>query len=214
MLYLRQKESGILPNMSEIIGLYGGAFDPPHLAHVILAAEAQAQLSLPRLLWLPTPQPPHKIDHIITPLQHRLAMLRCAIAGLPGFEISNVEMSRPGPHYTIETLEILRGEYPAADFVLLIGGDSLRDFLLWRQPLHILAACRYIGVMRRPGDAIDQDALEEKLPGLGQKIRFVNAPQLDISSSDIRRRIAAREHYRHYLHPDVYTYIEKHQLYR
>ena len=200
--------------MPETIALYGGAFDPPHLAHTILAAEAQSQLALPRLLWLPTPQPPHKADRIVTPLRHRLAMLRCAIAGLPGFEISNVEMSRPGPHYTVETLKILREQNPAVDFALLIGGDSLRDFLLWRQPLDILAACRTIGVMRRPGDAIHLDALEEKLPGLSQKVRFVNAPQLDISSSDIRRRIAAGEHYRHYLHPDVYQYIEEHQLYR
>lgn len=198
----------------ETIALYGGAFDPPHIAHLILAAEAQNQLALPRLLWLPTPLPPHKIGQTITPLQHRIEMVRRSIAGLPGFEFSNVEMSRPGPHYTVETLKILRGEYPAADFVLLIGGDSLRDFLLWRQPQQIIAACRTIGVMRRPGDDIHLNALEEKLPGLSEKVRFVNAPQLEISSGEIKRRIAAGEHYRHYLHPDVYQYIEKHKLYR
>ena len=200
--------------MPETIALYGGTFDPPHIAHLILAAEAQSQLALPRLLWLPAPQPPHKIGQIITPLQHRLAMLRLAIAGLPGFEISDVEMIRPGPHYTVETLQILQGQHPAADFVLLIGGDSLRDFPFWRQPQHILAACRFIGVMRRPGDSLNLDALEEILPGLRQKVRFVNAPQLEISSSDLRRRIGAGKHYRHYLHPDVYQYIEEHQLYR
>ena len=200
--------------MPETIALYGGTFDPPHLAHLILAAEAQSQLALPRIFWLPAPQPPHKIGQHITPLQHRLAMLRLMIAGLPGFEISNVEMSRPGPHYTVETLQMLRGQHPAADFVLLIGGDSLRDFLLWRQPQQILAVCRFIGVMRRPGDSIDLDALEEKLPGVSAKLRFVNAPQLEISSGEIRRRIAAGEHYRHYLSPSVYEYIEKNRLYR
>ncbi len=200
--------------MPETIALYGGTFDPPHLAHLILAAEAQSQLALPRIFWLPAPQPPHKIGQVITPLQHRLAMLRGAIAGLPGFEISNVEMSRPGPHYTVETLQMLRGQHPAADFALLIGGDSLRDFLLWRQPQTIVAACRFIGVMRRPGDSIDLDALEEKLPGMGEKVRFVNAPQLEISSSEIRRRVAVGEHYRHYLPANVYEYIEAHRLYR
>lgn len=200
--------------MSETIALYGGTFDPPHIAHLILAAEAQNQLALPQLFWLPAPQPPHKTAHLITPLQHRLAMLQRSIVGLPGFEISDVEMSRPGPHYTIETLQILQGQYPTADFVLLIGGDSLRDFLLWRQPQAIVAACRFIGVMRRPGDAIQLDALEEKIPGLSEKVRFVNAPQLEISSGEIKRRITAGEHYRHYLPPSVYEYIEEHRLYR
>jgi nicotinate-nucleotide adenylyltransferase len=211
---LAPKESGYTATMSETIALYGGTFDPPHIAHLILAAEAQNQLALPRLLWLPAPQPPHKTGLLIMPLHHRLAMLRRAIAGLPGFEISNVEMERPGPHYTIETLEILGEKFPAADFVLLIGGDSLRDFLLWRQPHQIVAACRFIGVMRRPGDSVSLGELEEKIPGISQKVRFVNAPQLEISSGEIRRRIAAGEHYRHYLPPGVYEYIEEHKLYR
>lgn len=200
--------------MSEAIGLYGGAFDPPHFAHLILAAEAQSQLALRRILWLPTPQPPHKPDRVLTPLEDRIAMLHLVLDDLPGFEISTVEAERTGPHYTVETLAVLREQYPAADFVLLIGGDSLRDFLSWRQPADILAACRTIGVMRRLGDAIRLDVLEEKLPGLSQKVRFVNAPQLEISSAEIRRRIAAGEHYRYYLHPDVYQYIEANGLYR
>jgi nicotinate-nucleotide adenylyltransferase len=200
--------------MPETIGIYGGAFDPPHFAHLILAAEAQSQLALRRILWLPTPQPPHKPDRVLTPLKDRIAMLRLVLDNLPGFEISTVEAERPGPHYTVETLAVLREQYPATDFVLLIGGDSLRDFLSWRHPADILAACRTIGVMRRPGDAIRLDVLEEKLPGLSQKVRFVDAPQLEISSAEIRRRIAAGEHYRYYLHPDVYQYIEANRLYR
>lgn len=200
--------------MPETIGIYGGSFDPPHLAHLILAAEAQSQLGLPRILWVPSPLPPHKPDRTLTPLIHRLGMLHYLLDGLPGFEISTVETERPGPHYTVETLGVLREQFPAVDFALLIGGDSLRDFLLWRQPADILAACRLLGVMRRPGDVIQMEMLEEKLPGIGEKVRFVDAPQLDISSAEIRRRIAAGEHYRHYLHPAVYEYIETHRLYR
>ena len=205
---------GYTLEMPETIGLYGGAFDPPHIGHLILAAEAQAQLGLSRLLWMLTPQPPQKPNRPITPAHHRLEMLRRALAGLPGFEISTLEMERPGPHYTIETLEILRSQRPAADFVLLIGGDSLRDLPTWHRPLDILAACRFVGVMRRPGDSIQMDALEGRLPGLRERARFVDAPQLEISSSFIRSRVAAGGHYRYYLNPAVYEYIEQNNLYR
>lgn len=200
--------------MPETIGIYGGTFDPPHIGHLILAAEAQAQLSLARLLWMPVPEPPHKTARPITPLHHRLEMLRRALADAPGFELSTIELQRPGPHYTVETLRELGTQFPAADFVLLIGGDSLRDFPTWHRPLDVLAACRFIGVMRRPSDSVDVNALERILPGLGEKTRFIDAPQLEISSSEIRGRIASRGHYRYYLNPEVYQYIEEHQLYR
>lgn len=200
--------------MPELIGIYGGTFDPPHLGHLILAAEGLAQLRLTRLFWILTPEPPHKTDHPITPLIHRLEMLRRNLADSPNFEISTVEMDRPGPHYTIDTLDILRSRSPSANFVLLIGGDSLRDLPRWHRPPDLLAACHTIGVMRRPGDSIRPDALESILPGLSAKTRFVDAPQLEISSSTIRQRIATGGHYRYYLHPDVYEYIETQQLYR
>ena len=200
--------------MPKTIGIYGGSFDPPHIGHLILAAEALAQLELTRLLWVLTPEPPHKTDRVLTPLHHRLEMLRRAVGNAPGFEISTVEMDRPGPHYSIETLEMLATQFPAAGFALLIGGDSLRDLPAWHRPLDLLAACRFIGVMRRPGDSIAPGALENILPGLGAKTRFVDAPQLEISSSAIRSRIANGGHYRYYLHPEVYQYIEQHKLYR
>ena len=200
--------------MIETIGLYGGSFDPPHLGHLILAAEAQAQLALSRLLWILTPDPPHKVGCVVAPASHRLEMLRRALNGLPGFEISTVEMERPGPHYTVDTLRILRDQFPQAGFAFLIGGDSLQNFHTWHRPLDILAACRFVGVMRRPGDAIDPAALDSALPGMSEKIRLIDAPQLEISSSDIRRRIASGGHYRYYLQPEVYEYIEQERLYR
>ena len=120
--------------MPETIGIFGGTFDPPHLGHLILAAEALYQLQLNRLLWVLTPEPPHKPGRPIAPLPHRLEMLQRAIAQTPGFELSSIEIDRPGPHYTIDTLEILRIQFPAADFALLIGGDSLRDLPGWHRP--------------------------------------------------------------------------------
>jgi nicotinate-nucleotide adenylyltransferase len=200
--------------MRETIGLYGGAFDPPHIGHLILAAEAQSQLGLARLLWMPTPDPPHKARRVLTPIHHRLEMLHRTLDGLPGFELSTLELERPGPHYTLDTLEILRTQSPNVDFALLIGGDSLRDFPTWHRPLDILAACRFVGVMRRPGDSIDMESLESSLPGLSQKTRFVDAPLLEISSSVIRSRVASGGHYRYYLAPPVYQYIQENNLYR
>jgi nicotinate-nucleotide adenylyltransferase len=88
----------------ERIGLFGGTFDPPHLGHLILASEAQFQLELTRLFWTLTPEPPHKQDQAITPIEHRLAMVNLAIADNPSFEISRAELDRPGPHYALDTI--------------------------------------------------------------------------------------------------------------
>jgi nicotinate-nucleotide adenylyltransferase len=200
--------------MTDSIGIFGGTFDPPHLGHLILAAEAQSQLHLARVLWVLTPQPPHKPERPISPLPHRLEMLKRAIGTAPGFEISTIEIDRPGPHYTLDTLDLLQIKSPSARLVLLIGGDSLRDLPAWNRPNELVTAVNAFGVMRRPGDDIDLQNLERTLPGLGAKVRIVEAPQLDISSSSIRQRIATGGHFRYYLSPGVYDYIQQNSLYR
>jgi nicotinate-nucleotide adenylyltransferase len=199
---------------NERIGIFGGTFDPPHLGHLILASEACAQLQLSRLLWVLTPFPPHKRNQNVTPLEHRRAMLELALADDPTFELSLVEMNRPGPHYTVDTLHLIAEENPGADLVLLIGGDSLRDLPGWHRPRELVAVCHEIGVMRRPGALTDLDALEASLPGIRSKVRFVEAPLLEIASREIRRRIAQGLPFRYYLPPAVYQYIIEHQLYK
>jgi nicotinate-nucleotide adenylyltransferase len=200
--------------MPETLGIFGGTFDPPHLGHLILAAEALHQLKLARVLWVLTPQPPHKPERAITPLRHRLEMLQSALAGAANFELSSVEMDRPGPHYTIDTLDLLQSQYPTARLILLIGGDSLRDLPVWHRADEIITAVNAFGVMRRPGDALDFSDLEKIFPSLQRKIRFVDAPQLEISSSTIRQRIAAGGHFQYYMPPQVYDYIQRNHLYR
>jgi nicotinate-nucleotide adenylyltransferase len=197
----------------ERIGLFGGTFDPPHVGHLILASEACEQLELDRVLWMLTPTPPHKLDQAITPLEHRRAMIERAIADNPSFELSTIELDRPGPHYTLDTVRLIREASPPTDVILLIGGDSLRDLPKWHWPGELVSACREIGVMRRPDDFIDLDSLEQVLPGLRDKLRFVDAPLLDIASSEIRRRRADGEPIRYYLPPSVYEYILAHHLY-
>ena len=103
---------GLSLSKSQRIGIFGGTFDPPHLGHLILAAEAQYQLELDVLLFVLTPDPPHKQGLRLTPLEDRIAMLSAAIADHEGFELSKVDIDRPGPHYTADTLKFLREQYP------------------------------------------------------------------------------------------------------
>ena len=200
--------------MPERIGIFGGTFDPPHLGHLILASEAYVQLKLTRLLWVLTPVPPHKINRPISSLDDRLAMVKLALKDERSFELSNIEIERPGPHYTLDTVRIFSKLYPNDDLILLLGGDSLRDLPTWHRPADLVAACHQIGVMRRPGDSIDMASLEKKIPGLNSKVKFVEAPLLEIASSEIRRRAARGLQFRYYLLPTVYQYIQEHNLYR
>ena len=197
----------------ERIGIFGGTFDPPHLGHLILACEIRAQLKLDRLLWVLTPTPPHKLDRTITPLQDRLAMVHLAIDDNPFFELSKVEIERKGPHYTIDTLHILQEENPNANLVYLMGGDSLHDLPSWHRPEDIVSACHEIGVMRRPGDRIDLSELDKIIPSLRAKLRYVDAPLLEIASREIRRRAAEGFPIRYYLPNAVYRYIQENKLY-
>lgn len=195
------------------IGLFGGTFDPPHLGHLILASEAQTQLELDRLLWILTPEPPHKQDQAITSVEDRLAMVQLAIADNPAFELSRIELDRPGPHYTVDTLKLIARQNPGADIVPIIGGDSLRDLPKWHEPQQLVYACHWIGVMRRPNEESDLEALERELPGLSSKVHYVDAPLLEIASREIRSRIAEGKSVRYYLPTTVYEYIHTHHLY-
>ena len=200
--------------MSERIGVFGGTFDPPHLGHLILASESRCQLRLTRLLWVLTPNSPHKIGNSISRVSDRLEMLQCAVAEEPTFELSTVEFDRPAPQYTVDTLDILKQQHSSADLILLMGTDSLRGLTTWHRPADLVAGCHEIGVMRRPGESIQLATLEAALPGLTNKVRFVEAPLLQISSREIRRRIAEGLEFRYFLPPAVYEYIQAHNLYR
>ena len=198
----------------EQIGLFGGTFDPPHLGHLILASEAYSQLGLDRLLWVLTPDPPHKQEQIITPVEHRLAMVNLAIQDNPKFELSRVELDRPGPHYTLDTVETIAEKYPGAEITPIIGGDSLRDLPTWHKPQELLYACHWVGVMRRPGEEPDLKELERELPGISSKVHYVDAPLLEIASREIRSRVAEGRPYRYYLPRPVFEYIKDHDLYK
>jgi nicotinate-nucleotide adenylyltransferase len=205
-------------NMSEKrherLGLFGGTFDPPHVGHLILASEARSQLDLTRVLWTVTPDPPHKQDQFITALEHRLAMVKLAIQENPFFELSDIELSRPGPHYTVDTIHLLAQQNPGAEIVPIIGGDSLHDLPTWHEPREIVYAAHWVGVMRRPGEEPNLRELEQELPGITSKVHYVDAPLLEIASREIRTRVADGRPYRYYVPAPVYRYINEHHLYQ
>jgi nicotinate-nucleotide adenylyltransferase len=196
------------------LGVFGGTFDPPHLGHLILAAEAQAQLSLDKVLFVLTADPPHKRRRPLTPLDTRVEMLEAAIQGQTIFEMSRIEMDRPGPHFSADTMHLLIKEYKGKKLVYLVGGDSLRDLPNWERAQEFVDACDKLGVMRRPGTRIHLDDLEEALPGLSAKLEFVDAPLLEISSSEIRERVSEGGHFRFYLPGAVFEIIRKRGLYK
>lgn len=196
------------------IGIFGGTFDPPHIGHQILAAESAAQLQLDCVLWVVTPNPPHKLGRKISDDHIRLRLVRAATAGNPLFEVSTIEFERPGPHYAVDTLVVLAQSYPGSELIYLMGGDSLRDLPTWHEPREFLQRCAGVGVMRRPGDQIDLPALEQVLPGITGQTHFVDAPLIEISASDIRQRVLTGKTYRYLVPPTVFRLIERLQLYR
>ena len=197
----------------ERIGILGGTFDPPHIGHLILAQHALDALDFSKLLFVPAADPPHKQQETKSPVEHRLAMLDCAIMNNPQFAMSRVDVDRPGPHYSVDMVRLLQADYPQAELYFIMGGDSLRDLPKWHQPQEFIRLCK-IAVMRRPQTTISADMHRETLPELAQRLTIVDAPLIDVSSSAIVARCAAGYSIR-YLVPDiVLAYIKDHQLYR
>ncbi|HEY5118661.1 MAG TPA: nicotinate-nucleotide adenylyltransferase [Anaerolineales bacterium] len=172
----------------ERLGILGGTFDPPHNGHLALAARSLRQLHLTSVVWVLTPDPPHKDLPDITAYGVRREMLETAIAGNPAFILSEVESERPGPQYMVDTISILQEQNPKAELTLLLGEDSLRDLPTWHRPGDILALCE-LAVLRRSDRKADMVALETDLPGIGARTTFLDAAPLDISSTEIRDRI-------------------------
>lgn len=188
------------------IGLFGGTFDPPHIGHLIAAQDACTALSLDRFLFIPAAVPPHKRDAGVSSQEIRLAMLKAAVAGNPAFEISETELRRTGPSYTVETLRQLATKFPDDELFLLIGVDQVRDFGTWREPDEIMKLARVVMVTRGGEDE----------PGAQSRYvtHTVNVTRIDVSSTMIRARVAAGESIR-YLVPDaVAEIIAREGLYR
>jgi nicotinate-nucleotide adenylyltransferase len=196
------------------IGIFGGTFDPPHIGHLILAEECRTQLDLDLLLWIVTDNPPHKRYVSISPIESRVILVEKAIKGNKSFVLSRVDIDRPSPHFAIDTVKILKKEYPGSELYYLMGGDSLHDLPTWNHPQDFIELCDGIGVMRRHADQVNLASLETVLPGISQKVMLVDAPILEISSKQIRQRIGENQGFRYYLRDAVYEAVLELGLYK
>jgi nicotinate-nucleotide adenylyltransferase len=196
------------------LGIFGGTFDPPHLAHLIFAQEAAFQLHLERVLWLLTPISPLKSDLEISPWEQRLELLEAALAGNQKFEVSRVDIDRPGPHFAYESMKILADQNEGVQLLYLIGEDSLRDLTKWERSDELLRYCHQVGVMRRPEVETNLEQLENNIPGIRSKIKWVESPLLEISGRMIRSRLRSGQPVRYYLPDAVHELIREKGLYK
>lgn len=190
------------------IGILGGSFNPPHVAHLIGAEVAKDALKLDTVIFIPASIPPHKQDMTLPNGDMRLRMTEAAIEGNPAFQVSGIELDRTGPSYTIDTLRELRMLYPDAQFVLLIGMDNLEIFHTWRAYDEILRMAE-LGVMVRPG----YSKVNVK-PQLLERVNFVEIPLLEISGTDIRHRVKNGLSIRSMVPEPVKRIIEEEALYK
>jgi nicotinate-nucleotide adenylyltransferase len=190
------------------IGLFGGSFNPPHIAHLIVAEVVRDQFDLSEVWWIPNATPPHKPDEELVSAEHRLAMTREIAESNPGFRVCEVEVQREGVSYTVETLRVLQDQYPDTDFALLLGSDSLDYFDAWHCPDEIAERVPLI-VYKRPG-AIESVAE----PRFANRVRYASAPIIEVSGTEIRARRRAGRSIRYLVPEAVRTYIEAHDLYR
>lgn len=196
------------------LGILGGTFDPPHVGHLWLAALAADALDLDRVLFMPAAQPPHKGGRLITHAVDRLLMTRLAIGADPAFEVCPIEMERTGPSYTIDSVTELKSAYPGAQLFLLMAADSLAQIETWREPDRLLAEVEWI-VGPRPGSALpDPSGLQERFGAGALRIHLLDGPSLDVSSSEIRRRVAAGHTIRYLVPRNVEELIIDRGLYR
>lgn len=189
------------------VGLFGGSFNPPHIAHLTVAEIARDQFGLDEVWWIPNATPPHKSDDDLAVVEHRLAMTKRAVADNPAFRLCDIEIERAGVSYTVDTIRTLQDQHPETDFGLLIGSDSLNHFENWHQPDEIAERVPLV-VYKRPG-VIEQAAA----PRFANHVHFVSAPVMEVSGTEVRARRHAGRSIR-YLVPDpVRVYIEDNGLY-
>ena len=189
------------------IGLFGGSFNPPHIAHCVVANVVRDQFGLDEVWWIPNAQPPHKPESELAPAKHRLAMTRAITEDDPGFHVSDIEIRREGISYTVDTVRALQDEHPHTRFALIIGSDSLDSFASWHKPDEIAARVPII-VYKRPGPIESVAA-----PRFANNVRFVSAPVMEISGTEVRLRRQARRSIRYFVPKPVRDYIETNGLY-
>ena len=201
--------------MTRRIGLMGGTFDPIHYGHLVTAEEVRGQFALERVVFVPSGQPPHKAPEGVTPAEHRYVMTVLATTSNPHFDVSRVDIDRPGPSYTVDTLTAARELYgPDTELYFITGADALLEILTWKSPERLLSLCRFVAATR-PGYPLERVELVagELFRRYRSRVLVVPVPAVAISSSDIRDRVRAGRSIRYLVPEPVAEYIYKHRLY-
>jgi len=196
------------------IGILGGTFDPIQLAHLAVAEEVRARLDLAEIIFVPAGRPWLKANSPVAVAEHRAQMVRLAIADKPYFKLSTVEIDRAGPSYSVDTVAELQGQLGAGDeLFFILGWDSLAELPLWREPSRLIQMCRLVAVPR-PGHSVpDLKKLEADIRGLSQRVILMDKPEIDISATEIRKRVARGLSISHLVPEPVERYIKQNRLY-
>jgi len=193
------------------LGVLGGTFDPPHIGHLILGESAREQLELDRVLFIPAGVQWRKAGRAISEAAHRVEMVRLAVQDNPAFEPSAMEVERPGPSYTADTLEELAARHPGAGLYLILGQDALDDLPNWRRPERILELAWIAVASREVKDPLGRGG--RPLPGLSARLIRIHMPVVQVSATDIRQRARDGRSIRYLVPAAVEAYIRDHRLY-
>jgi len=197
------------------VGVFGGTFDPIHIGHLAAAQEAAETLRLDRVFFVPNGRPPHKQSLAVSEVADRVAMMTRAIADNPLFALSLIEVERPGMSYLLDTLRQFRNELQTGtEIYCLVGCDALRDLHSWHLPEQLLAEFQLVVLDRPSAQTVDWASVEQHFPDIHRQIQMVHVAQLQISSEEIRARMAEARSIRYYVPDSVYTYIQQRGLYR
>jgi nicotinate-nucleotide adenylyltransferase len=197
------------------IGVLGGTFDPIHSGHIMVADQGRLQLGLERVLFVPAGQPWRKTDRNIAPAIHRVEMVRLSIISHPYFEISTIEVDKPGASYSVDTMAALQQKLGSeTELYLLMGWDSLGELPLWKEPEKLVELCRIVAFNRPGYSRPDLKSLEVSIPEISKNVVWLDIKPIDISSSDIRIRVRKGLPIANLVPQEVARYIEEHQLYR
>ena len=196
------------------IGVLGGTFDPIHKGHLIIAEEARGRLNLAEILFVPAGQPWLKMNSPISAAEHRVRMVHLAIADKPCFKLSTMEIERAGPTYTVDTIAELGVQLGAGEeLFFILGWDNLSELPQWKEPSRLVKMCHLVAVPRPGCPPPDFDSLEATIPGLTDSTIILDLPEIDISASEIRQRVAQGLPIDHLVPEAVDKYIREHRLY-
>jgi len=197
------------------IGIFGGTFDPIHYGHLVLAEGARYECGLDRVIFVPAARPPHKEGESVLPGDYRYEMVSLAIEDNPYFEISPLELQRPGYSYTVDTIRWFLAKYPGVSLSFILGMDALLEIKTWKEAAELVRLCGFIAAVRPGYQVVEGDERLQGLPAeFWSNLHIIEVPGLDISSTDLRHRFATGKPVRYLLPPVVEAYIRRQNLYR